>query len=231
MTVRESICFDPTSRETAKMMAESTNKSTATVSAECCSGCRSMSSPPPEWVYITCGVLLLLGNIGAWIGTVFGLPGNWLIVGLAALYVYFLPEPPTVGSSVGLSWIFVAVLGALALAGELIEFLGGAAKARQSGASRRSMVLSLIGAIVGSVLGAVIGAPLGLIGGVLLAVVGGGGGAFGGTYVGEMWKGRPARERFAISRAALFGRLFGTAGKLVVGVVMVTLTTLATFYF
>ncbi len=93
------------------------------------------------------------------------------------------------------------------------------------------MVLSLLGAILGSVLGAVVGAPLGLIGGVLLAVVGGGAGAFGGTYVGEMWKGRTVRERMVISRAALFGRLFGTAGKLLVGAVMVALTTVATFYF
>lgn len=186
------------------------------------------SAPPPDWVYYVSGVLLLIGNLAAWFGTLFLMPGNWVIVALAALAAYFLPAKET---GLGFGWGFVAVLGGLALLGEFVEFFGSASQARQYGASRRAMVLSIIGAMLGAAVGAVLGAPLSLIGSVVLMILLGGAGAFGGTYLGETWKGRPRHERFAISRAALFGRLFGTAGKLVIGMAMVCLTAMASFYF
>ena len=186
------------------------------------------TTPPPDWVYYLCGILLLVGNLSAWVGTLFMLPGNWVIVGLAALSAYFLPEKE---NGLGFSWTFVAILGGLALFGEFVEFFGSAAKARQYHASRRSLVLSILLGMVGATLGGVFGAPIGLVGGVVLIVVGGAAGAFVGTYLGETWKGRPKSERMAVSRAALFGRLFGTAGKLIVGMAMVMLTGLASFYF
>ncbi|MGD9853962.1 MAG: DUF456 domain-containing protein [Planctomycetaceae bacterium] len=186
------------------------------------------TTPPPDWVYYVSGVLLLLGNLAAWFGTLFMMPGNWIIVALAALAAYFLPVQE---SGLGFGWAFVAVLGGLALFGEFVEFFGSASKAKQYGASRRAMVLSIIGAMLGATLGGTIGWPLGPIGGVALIIILGGAGAFAGTYLGETWKGRPRHERFAVSRAALFGRLFGTAGKLIVGMVMVCLTAMASFYF
>ena len=185
-------------------------------------------TPPPDWVYYVCGILLLIGNLSAWVATLFMLPGNWLIVGFAALSAYFLPETE---DGLGFGWMFVAILGGLALLGEFVEFFGSASKAKLHGASRRSIVLSILGAMLLATVGGVVGAPLGLIGGVVLIVVGGGAGAFIGTYIGEGWKGRAHQERWAISRAALLGRLFGTAGKLIVGMAMVCLTTLASFYF
>jgi hypothetical protein len=185
-------------------------------------------APPPDWVYYLCGVLLLIGNLAAWVGTLFMLPGNWVIVGLAALSAYFLPEKT---NGLGFGWAFVAVLGGLALLGEFVEFFGSAAKARQHQASRRSLVLSILAAMLFATIGGVLGAPLGLVGGVVLIVVGGAAGAFAGTYIGETWKGRPKNERLAVSRAALFGRLLGTAGKLIIGMAMVMLSGLASFYF
>lgn len=187
-----------------------------------------MPTPPPDWVYYVCGILLLIGNVGAWVGTVFMLPGNWLIVAFAALSAYFLPEQP---SGLGFGWLFVATLGGLALFGEFLEFFGSASKAKQYGASRRSMVLSIVCGMLGAAVGGVVGAPLALIGSLALILVGAAAGAFFGTYLGETWKGRRGAERWAISRAALFGRLFGTAGKLIVGMAMVCLTALASFYF
>jgi hypothetical protein len=185
-------------------------------------------APSPDWIYYVCGVLLLIGNLAAWVATLFMLPGNWVIVGLAAVSAYFLPEK---ADGLGFGWAFVAILGGLAMFGEFVEFFGSAAKARQQQASRRSLVLSILGGMLCATIGGVLGAPLGLIGGVVLIVVGGAAGAFAGTYIGEMWKGRPKNERMAVSRAALFGRLLGTAGKLIVGMAMVMLTGLASFYF
>lgn len=187
-----------------------------------------MPTIPPDWVYYLCGVLLLLGNLCAWVGTLFMLPGNWIIVGLAALSAYFLPAQE---DGLGLGWMFVAVLGGLALVGEFLEFFGSASQAKKYGASRRSMVLSILIGMLGAAVGGVAGAPLGPLVGVALILVGAGIGAFAGTYLGETWKGRRGAERWAISRAALFGRLFGTAGKLIVGMAMVSLTAMASFYF
>ena len=65
---------------------------------------------PPDWVYYLCGILLLVGNLTAWVGTLFMMPGNWIIVALAALSAYFLP----VKDGLGFGWMFVAVLGGLA---------------------------------------------------------------------------------------------------------------------
>ena len=149
-----------------------------------------MPTPPPDWVYYAGGVLLLVANLGAWIGTLFMLPGNWLIVGFAALSVYFLPGQPE--SGLGFGWGFVAVLGCLALLGEFLEFFGSASKAKQYGASRRSMVLSVIFAMAGAAVGAAVGGVLPLIGSIVMIIVGAAAGAFAGTYLGETWKGRRA---------------------------------------
>jgi uncharacterized protein len=188
-----------------------------------------MQPPPPDWVYYVGGALLLLGNLGAWFATLFMLPGNWLIVAFAGAAAYFLPEQPETG--LGFGWVLVAVLGGLALLGEFVEFFGSASKAKLHGASRRSMVLSIIFGMLGAAVGAVVGGPLTLVGGVVLILVGAAAGAFVGTYLGETWKGRTGPERWAVSRAALVGRLFGTAGKLIVGMAMVALTAMASFYF
>lgn len=174
---------------------------------------------PPDWVYHVAGLLLVVANVAAWIATLFTLPGTWIIVGLAALAAWFLPEAD--GRSLGVGWWEVAVLAALAVVGEIVELLGGAAGAQQAGASRRSMALALVGASAGSLLGALIGIPIPLVGPLLAALAGGGAGAFAGAYVGEAWKGRRHDDRLLVGRVAFVGRLVGTAGKLGIGLVMV----------
>jgi uncharacterized protein YqgC (DUF456 family) len=169
------------------------------------------------WIYYLSAFLLILGCFVCWCSTLLTLPGNWGVVGLAALFAWLVPRP----AGEGLSWLTVAVLLALALVGEVLEAVAGAAGAAQRGGSRRGMALSLVGAIAGSILGAVLGMPIPLVGSAIAAVVGGGLGAFAGAVVGEHWKGRPVNHQLQIGRAALVGRLWGTVAKLVVGVVMV----------
>ena len=171
-------------------------------------------------------LLLFLGNILAWISTAFALPGNWLIVAFAALYASFLPEDidPRV------SWTAVLVVLALAVVGEIVEFLAGAAGAAKQGGSRRGVVLSVVGAVVGSLAGAAIASPIPIVGPLIGAVGGGALGAFAGAYQGEADIGRPHAERVAIGKGALVGRLLGTAGKLIIGAVMVVIITLDSLF-
>ena len=41
---------------------------------------------------------------------------------------------------------------------------------------------------------------------------------------------RTQSERIAIGKGAMIGRLLGTAGKLIIGIVMLVITTLDSFY-
>ena len=178
------------------------------------------------WIQLAVGVVLVLSAIGCWISNAFMLPGNWLIVGLAALFAWLLPVEEY---GRGFGWITVAVLVLIAAAGEAIEFAVGAAGAAKQGASRRAVLLSMVGAIIGSVAGAAVGIPIPIVGPLVAAVGGGAAGAFGGAYLGEVWKGKLHSDRTRVSSGALMGRLFGTVGKLAADAVMVALLGVMTF--
>jgi uncharacterized protein YqgC (DUF456 family) len=170
--------------------------------------------------------LLLIANLTAWASTFFTLPGNWLIVLFAALYAWLLPEKydPRLG------WVVVGASVVLAIAGELAELLAGAAGAAKQGGSRRGMVLSLVLAFVGSIVGAAIGVPVPVIGLLLGALAGGAVGAFLGAYLGELWAGRRHADRLEIGAGAVAGRMLGTVGKLAIGLVMVAIITVDSFF-
>jgi uncharacterized protein YqgC (DUF456 family) len=167
-------------------------------------------------VYYLCVLVLLVAMAGAWFASVFALPGNWLIVGLAALFASIFPA----SAGRGLSWTAVGVAAALAVGGEVIELAAGAAGAQRSGASRRAMLLALVGTMVGSLLGAFATIPIPIVGPIIGAVGGGALGAFAGAYVGETAIGRSSEQSLAAGKGALIGRLLGTAGKLVIGIVL-----------
>jgi uncharacterized protein len=184
---------------------------------------------PPAWLYYLLALLLVFGCGVAWLTTLFTLPGNWLIVGLAALFAWQLPEPADGGR--GMTWITVLVLLGLAVVGEIIEFGAGAAGAAKQGASRRSVALSIVGAMIGSVAGLFIGMPMiPLIGSLIAAVLAGAVGAFAGAYVGEAWKGRGEDQRIAAGRGAFSGRIWGTVAKLAVGVIMLAIVAYDAFF-
>lgn len=171
------------------------------------------------WLYYLWATLLILGSSLSWLGTFVTLPGNWGIVLLATLFAWLVPGT----AELHLSWTSVGVLAGLALAGEAVEALAGAAGAAKQGASRRSVVLSLVGAVLGSVAGVAIGVPVPVIGSAIAAVGGGALGAFLGAAIGERWKGRTVGHQMQVGRAALWGRLWGTVAKLVIGIAMIVL--------
>ena len=178
----------------------------------------------PQWftpaqLYWTCAALLVAVAVLSWLSNLFTLPGNWLTVGAAALFAWWVPTQ----TGRGFGWPLVFVLVGLAVAAEALEFLAGAAGAAKQGARKRSILLSLVGTLVGSIVGAIALTPLPLIGPVIGALVGGAAGAFGGAYLGERHTGRSREELLAVGWGALVGRLLGTVGKLLVGLLMVVL--------
>jgi len=177
-------------------------------------------------LYYVWAVILVLMNVTAWLTNSLSIPGNWLIVGFTALFVAMVPPE----AERGIGWVGVGVLAFLALMGEVIEFAAGAAGAGSRGGSRRGMGLAIVGTMIGSIGGAFVGLPVPVVGPVLGALAGGALGAFAGAWVGEIWKGRTLRDGFDIGTGAMIGRLFGTAGKLVVGAVMVVVVAVDAFF-
>tara|TARA_R110002095_G_scaffold140726_4_gene122203 strand:+ start:841 stop:1416 length:576 start_codon:yes stop_codon:yes gene_type:complete len=176
----------------------------------------------PFTFYYLMAVLLLLANLTAWVSILFLIPGNWIMVLLSALFYAFMPGQGT--SGISLTVLFIAIV--LAGLGELVELLGGSAGAAKKGASRRAMMLSLLGTFVFSLIGAMVGTPLlPPIGTVVGAILGGSVGAYIGAYLGEVWKGNQSVDRLEIGRAAFIGRILGVVGKMAIGVVILVMIT------
>jgi len=182
----------------------------------------------PELHYYLWASLLMLAAVVAWCANLLSLPGNWFNLGLAALFAWLSPD----AESASPSWWSVAIILALCIAGEVIEFAAGAAGAAKHGGSRRAMVLAVIGTVIGSILGAIIGIPIPIpVVASLIAAVGGGAlGAFLGAYLGETWKGRSSDRVLAVSQGALVGRLLGTLGKLAIGAMIVVVLGVDAFF-
>ncbi|QDV53349.1 DUF456 domain-containing protein [Gimesia fumaroli] len=180
----------------------------------------------PVTFYYLMATLLLLANLTAWVSILFLVPGNWIMVLLSALFYAFMPGQENSGISLTVLLIAVALAGL----GELVEMLGGSAGAAKKGASRRAMILSLLGTFFLSVIGAMVGTPfLPPFGTVLGAVLGGSVGAYIGAYLGEVWKGNETVDRYEIGRAAFVGRILGVVGKMAIGVIILVMITIDSF--
>ena len=162
-------------------------------------------------------VLLGITTLVNWGLNVIGIPGNWITVGVAILYAALLSSD----SRVALGWPAVGALVALAILGEIVEFVAGAAGAKKAGGSKRGAVLALIGALAGGILGIFVGIPIPVIGPIVSAILFSAAGALGGAMLGESWKGRTWEESWGVGKAAFWGRILGTLGKIVVGSIMV----------
>lgn len=182
--------------------------------------------PEIEITYYLWAVLLIFASGLAWTTNFFALPGNWFVVGLAALFVSAMASGD---AAQGLNWQAVALLAVIAVAGELLEFFAGAAGAARQGGSRRAIALAIAGTIAGSIAGAIMGLPIPVIGPLLGALAGGAGGAFAGAYLGEMWKHGGADKSLAVGWGAAIGRLLGTLGKLLAGAVMIVILAVRVF--
>jgi uncharacterized protein YqgC (DUF456 family) len=107
--------------------------------------------------------------------------------------------------------------------GEVLEFMLGAAGARQAGASKRAAAL----AIAGGILGAIIGTPFPIpVAGTLIGACVG---AFAGSLLGDLWARRPLLHSVEAGRGAAVGRFWGTIAKMFVGGAIVLMLGIAAF--
>jgi uncharacterized protein len=173
-------------------------------------------------------LLLVTLSLAACLGlaiNVVGMPGNWLIVLLAAGSYFFVPTE----KSLHVSFMSVAlILGAAAL-GELLEFSAGALGASRLGASHRSNALAIVGSIIGAIFGLFAGSiiPIPIIGQMVGSLLFGSIGAAVGAVGGERWVGKTWDASFQVGEAAFWGRLLGTVGKAGCGAVAAAVYVLA----
>lgn len=168
-------------------------------------------------------ILLVLVLAAGWALNLFGLPGNWLNVAAVVCYAWLFPA----GQRLSVSWWVVSAVLLLAVAGEVLELVAGAAGARRVGGSRRGAVLALAGSVAGSLIGAAIGLPIPIIGSLAAIVLGAALGALGGAMLGESWKGRHLDHGWQVGQAAFWGRLLGTGSKLAIGAAIVAVVLAA----
>ena len=172
-------------------------------------------------------VIFILTLIVCWFSNLFGLPGNWLIVFLNAVW-YFGTDPETQWHvSLGMVILFTVLTGI----GELIEFGASVLGTKKVGGSRRAATCSIIGSVVGGIIGGVVGLPIAipLVGIVVGSILFACGGAMVGATLGEKWQGSKMNKSLTVGGAAAAGRFVGTVSKVAVGFVILVISISALF--
>lgn len=178
------------------------------------------AAPPAHYLHgmatslhILALLLLFTGCAAALFSLVLGLPGTFLIVGMALLYAW------ATGFAM-VQWSTIGWLTLLALIGEGVELAAASASAAGARPSRRVTIGALLGAIAGGILGAPLLFGVGALFGALL-------GAFGGAYLAVRSEGGTFEESVSTGLAAMKGRLLGFVLKSALAVVMVIILAAA----
>ena len=171
-------------------------------------------------------LLCLSGLIAAWVLNATGLPGNWVMMGIAAVYCWLMPAD----SPYAFGWLVVLAIAVLAGIGELFEFLTSALTTKKAGGSRKGMWCSVLGSLLGSLVGVFVGIPVPLIGSLVAALLFSSAGALFGAYLGEIWHGRENRDAWRVGVAGFFGNLIGAIAKLFIGLIALLIASLAMLF-
>jgi len=167
---------------------------------------RGRNHKPEKMMALLASSLFCLLLVLAFATHLFSLPANWLLLLIIAGWAVWQPE-----GHVSLArWIFL--LG-LAAAAEVMEFLGQYWSAGKYGASKAGNWGSLAGAIIGAFLGIPFFFGLGALPCALA-------GAYGGCLLVELWRKRPLYEAKKAATGALLGKIWGFAGKIAAGAVI-----------
>lgn len=168
-------------------------------------------------------VLLLLINAVGVVLVALQAPGTWLMLLATAVMAWWRWDAEGLGSIGG--WTLVGLLG-LAVLGEVIEFIAGAAGATKAGGSKRGAALAVIGGVVGAVLGAIFLAFIPIVGVLIGAAIGAG----VGSILGDLWAGREWNMALTAGRGAAIGKFWGALGKLAVAAAMWAVVAVAVLW-
>jgi len=169
-------------------------------------------------LYLWSIILILLNSF--WLLLVFfGLPGNWLIVISTCLFAWWRAEDNV------FSIYTLLAITALAISGELVEFLAGAGGAKRAGAGWRGSIGALAGAVTGAVIGTIL-IPIPLLGTLIGACAGAGLGAWGLELAG----GRKMQDSVRYGVGAGVGEFLGITSKFILGGLIWLIVAVAAFW-
>ncbi len=170
-------------------------------------------------------VLLALTVCVCWMLTLFGLPGNWLMLLAALGYLWLGPEVGVMN----ISWATIGTIAGLCVIGEIAENVAGMWGARRAGGSRKAAIYALLGSLVGAIVGGMLGLPIPLIGTPIGAILGGAVGALLGAALAEQTLGETGSQSLKVGRAAFWGRLLGVGIKSILATIIVALIVVSLF--
>jgi len=174
-------------------------------------------------MYTAAAIFAVLG-LGCLFLVALGLPGTWLILGLATA-MELLDHLWLDADVVTFGWPIIVAGLALAVVGELIELVTGAIGTKLGGGRNKGMLGSFLGGLVG----AIVCTPLlPIIGTLIGALIG----TFAGALIAET-TGKDPMERKDASKAAIMatiGRVMGTVAKMGIATVVWLGLTVAAFW-
>ncbi len=179
-----------------------------------------------EWLrYVFATLFFVLGGMCV-VLVVIQLPGTWILLGLAGLLEwldhFYLPD----GDDQTFGWWVLGGCLAIAVVGEIIEFIAGVAGAKKGGSSSRGMWGALIGGIAGIFIFTPLFFFIPFFGTFFGAVLG----TFVGAIVGELTV-EQATIKGSMKPAigATIGRVLGTMSKVGIAMAMWMTLTVSAF--
>ena len=152
-----------------------------------------------------------------------GAPGNWIMVVVAGIYSWFMPDD----SPYDFGLVVIGLVLGFTIIGEVLEFLTGAISAKKAGGTQRGMWFSVIGSIIGSLAGIFVGIPIPIIGSLIAALLFSGAGALLGAYYGEKVEGKNSKEAWKVGVSSFYGRILGSLCKIICGFIALICMSIA----
>ena len=179
-----------------------------------------------SWLFLLTALIFVLIGIGCLVLVVFGLPGIWIMIGVAIIIeladgLYLEPD-----ESQTFSWWVIGVAIGLALLGELMEFGASVIGTKAGGGTKRGMIGAVIGGIGGALLLTPF-IPVPVVGSLIGALVG----TFAGASIGELTaRDSTVRGTLKPATGATIARILATVAKMGVAVVIWVSLSISAFW-
>jgi len=168
-------------------------------------------------------ILLTVLNLGWLVLVVLGLPGTWLMVISTMLLAWWHWDASQETQMFSLITLLAIVI--IAALGEVFEFVTGVIGSKKAGGTRWGSVGALVGGIIGAIAATFL-IPIPVLGSLLGACIGAALGALGL----ELYGGLELSASMKSGVGAGVGRFVGTIIKIIAGVMIWIIVTMAAFW-